>query len=308
MNFIDIASWQKGIDLAALFAQNPLDGVVIKATEGTGYVNSEYAAWVMWLTDNKKPFGVYHYLDTADPAKQAEHFYNTVKAYIGKCVPCADYEADALSKGTAFLKKFLDRFYALSGVKCMIYCSLSVVQSQDFTSLTDHPLWIAQYADMNPVYGFVDTPWQKGSVSPFAKYWMQQYTSCGLLKGWGGKKYSYDENGKMYETITGKLDFDKFWGTAEDWTALGKGNAPQAEPSAPSAAYKKTDPAIVLRTLKNEFGIGTNRTVALRELGYDPADVQKTINRLYVTAGKVKKDIGGDMSYLNSILWIVRSI
>ena len=293
LNFIDIASWQAGIDLAALFAQNPLDGVIIKATQGTGYVNSEFAAWVKWLTDNKKPFGVYHYLDTADPEKQAEHFYNTVKAYIGRCVLCADYEAEALSKGTAWFKKFLDRFLALSGVKCMIYCSLSVVQEQNFTALTDHPLWIAQYADMNPVQGFVDTPWQKGSVSPFAKYWMQQYTSCGRLNGWSGN-----------------LDFDKFWGTAEDWTALcGKAAAaPTAPKPAPSASYKKTDPAIVLRTLKNEFGIGTARTVALRELGYDPQDVQKTINRLYVTAGKVKKDIGNDMSYLNSILWIVRSM
>ena len=294
MNFIDIASWQAGIDLTALFAQNPLDGVVIKATQGTGYVNPEYAAWVQWLTDNKKLFGVYHYLDTADPEKQAQHFYSAVKSCIGKCVPCADYEAEALSKGTAFLKKFLDKFRELSGVRCMIYCSLSVVQEQNFTALTDYPLWIAQYADMATVNGFVENPWQRGSVSPFSKYWMQQYTSCGRLNGWGGN-----------------LDFDKFCGTAQDWTALcGKAatTAPDTPKPTPSASFKKADPTIVLRTLKNEFGIGTARTIALRELGYDPTDVQKTINRLYAEAGKVKKDIGSDMSYLNSILWIVRSM
>ena len=45
----------------------------------------------------------------------------------------------------------------------------------------------------------------------------------------------------------------------------------------------------------------------LRELGYDPDDVQRTINRLYVEAAKAKTAIGNDMSYLNSILWIMKS-
>ncbi len=39
LNFIDISSWQAGLDLAAVFAQNPLDGVIVKATEKINYVN-----------------------------------------------------------------------------------------------------------------------------------------------------------------------------------------------------------------------------------------------------------------------------
>ena len=34
MNAIDISSWQKGIDLAALYEKNSLNVVVCKATEG----------------------------------------------------------------------------------------------------------------------------------------------------------------------------------------------------------------------------------------------------------------------------------
>ena len=292
MNFIDIASWQKGIDLASVFRQNDLDGVIIKATQGLTYVNSEYAAWVKWLTENSKPFGVYHYCNGQDAAGEAAHFYETVKPYIGRCVPAADYEGDALRSGTGWLKKFLDKFYDLSGVKCLVYCSQSVTQEQDFTAIAGdgYKLWVAQYADMNPVNGFLAHPWQKGSVKPFDGYVMQQYASCGRLKGWSGN-----------------LDFDLFNGTVEDWDKLCAKSSAHETPATPPASLKPADPSIVLRTLKNEFGIGTERVIKLRELGYDPASVQKKINLLYVIGGKVKQDIGNETAYWNSILWIARS-
>ena len=245
-----------------------------------------------WLTDHDKPFGVYHYCNGQDAAGEATHFYNTVKPVIGKAVPIADYEGDALRSGTAWLKKFLDKFRELSGVKPMIYCSLSVIHEQDFSALTDHPLWVAQYADMATVYGFVDKPWQKGSVAPFASYAMHQYTSCGRLNGWGGN-----------------LDFDKFYGSYALWLEMARGEAdpvPKPTPK-PTPLYKPVDPSIVLAVLKNEYGIGTERVVKLREAGYDPAAVQTKINQLYAVAGKVRNDIGDNMSYINSILWIARS-
>lgn len=113
----------------------------------------------------------------------------------------------------------------------------------------------------------------------------------------------------------GSLDFDKFYGTVEDWNALASKNAtptptpdPTPTPSpSPTPLLKPADPGIVLRTLKNEFGVGTERIMNLREAGYDPDSVQRTINRLYVEAGRAKAAIGDDMSYLNSILWIMKS-
>lgn len=295
MNIIDIASWQHGIDLATLFKTNPLDGVVVKATQGVSYVNPDFAGWVKWLEDHDKPFGMYHYCDGGNAEAEAEHFYRTVKAYIGKGIPVADYEGQALLKGTAWLKRFLDRFYALSGVRAMIYCSLSVVREQPFYDLTDHPLWIAQYADMNPVYGFVDKPWQKGSVTPFDSYVMHQYTSCGRLNG-------YNSN----------LDFDKFYGSYALWLELARGEAdpstaPTPTPTPAPSTLKPAGPSVVLDVLKNKYGIGQDRVNALRQAGYDPADVQTTINRIYGIANKVKQDIGNDMKYLNAILWIARS-
>lgn len=289
MNLIDIASWQAGIDLEALFRENPLDGVIIKATQGLTYVNTEYAAWVKWLTEHDKPVGVYHYANGQDADGEARHFFDVVKPVIGKAVPILDYEAEALSKGTGWVQRFVEKFRELSGVTCMIYCSLSVVQEQDWSALADCPLWIAQYADMCTVYGFLEKPWQKGSVSPFPKYRMHQYTGCGRLIGWDGK-----------------LDLDLFYGTVEDWAELAGGGKDEPRPE-PSPGDKGADPCVVLAVLQNRYGIGAERVGKLREEGYDPDAVQKKINQLYGIAGKLKEDIGNEMDYINSILWIMRS-
>lgn len=293
MNLIDISSWQRGIDLPSLFRRNPtLDGVIVKATQGTGYVNPCYAEWVKWLADNDKPFGVYHYCTTEEPEAEAEHFYKTVKPYIGKCVPCADYEDPATSKGTAWLKRFLDRFYALSGVRCMIYCSLSVVQTQQFDFLTAYPLWIAQYADMQTVNGFLDKPWQQGSVAPFNSYVMHQYTSCGRLNGYSGN-----------------LDFNKFSGSYSAWVSLCKGEGkptPEPAPAPTPATLKPADPLVVSEVLMGHYGTGAERTQKLKADCYDPDDVQRKINELYAIAQSCHRYAKGNMDYILSIVKIMR--
>ena len=288
MNFIDISNWQNGIDLASVFAQNALDGVIVKATQGTGYTNPKFKEWADWLNTNGKPFGVYHYLDGLDAVAEARYFYDTVRPYIGKCVPCADYEEHAaMQKGTAWLKLFLDEFLRLSGVRCLVYCSQSVTQSQNFNDIArgGYRLWMAQYADYSPVYGFLETPWHNGSVAPFNGYVMQQYTSCGVLKGW-----------------TAYLDFDKFFGNANDWKALcGEHEAPQE--------LKGADPVVVTDVLLGYYGNGEEaRYAALRADGYDPQKVQDKINELYGIAGKIRPVIGDDMDYINSIVKIARTI
>lgn len=282
MNFIDISGWQKGIDLSILFAQNNLDGVIVKATEGTQYVNPQYVGWAAWLSENGKPFGLYHYCQGADAEAEAKHFFDNVKPYIGKAVMCADYESPATAQGTAWLKRFLDAFHALSGVRCMIYCSISIVQTQLFSGLADYPLWIAQYADMSPVYGFLETPWQKGGVSPFSRYVMHQYTSCGRLNGWSGN-----------------LDFDKFYGTEEDWKAM-SGNEKSEN------TRKPVDPVVIGEILAGGYGNGTERAGRLYAAGYDAADVQNKVNELYAIALSCKKTILGNEEYLNSIFKLIR--
>lgn len=287
MNLIDIASWQRGIDLQSLFANNPLHGVIVKVTQGVTYINPDYSEWAKWLNDHDKPFGLYHYCDGAEADREATFFFNTIRPYIGKAIPVADYEGEALSKGTAWLKRFLDTFYELSGIRAMIYCSISVIREQNFAALTEHPLWIAQYADMNTVNGFLDHPWQSGSVSPFSSYVMHQYTSCGRLKGYSGN-----------------LDFDQFTGSYSSWLELARGGNSAPQPT--HGTLKPADPVVVSEVLAGRYGIGADRVARLKADGYDPENVQDKVNELYGIGQSCKKYIKGNEAYMNSIMKIVR--
>ena len=292
MNVIDISNWQNGIDLAVMFRENPLDGVIIKATEATGYVNPNFKTWAEWLDSNGKLWGAYHFCYGADAIAEAKYFHSVTKHYIGKFIPVADYEGDALKRGTDWLKEFLDEYTRLSKVKPLVYCSQSVTQDQNFKDIAKagYGLWVAQYADYSPVYGFVDKPWHNGSVAPFNGYHMQQYTSCGVLKGW-----------RSY------LDLDKFYGTKEDWLALcGTGGGQEVTP--PSQDAKPVDPTIIVEVLANRYGTGDKRREALLKAGYDPDAVQKKINELYGVAVACEPFCRGNKAYLNSIVRIIRKL
>lgn len=217
LNFIDIASYQADINLPSVFAQNPLDGVIVKATEGLGYVNPYCDRWVQWLIQNDKPWGFYHYLNGHDPVAEAKRFVKDTINYFNDGVPAADYEGAIVSAyGTYYLKRFVETVYAETGVKPLIYCNLSTIQGDvnGFRSLAENGylLWLAQYASNTPM-GFQPHPWQKGSYEPFKKITAHQYSSCGRLSGYPGN-----------------LDLDIFYGDVEDWYQIAGKNGAQPKP------------------------------------------------------------------------------
>ena len=293
MNMIDISSWQKGLDLGALFgADNRLDGVIVKLTEGADYVNPEANAWITWLTLHKKPFGTYHFLSTAGAKTEARHYAEELKKWPGG-VPAIDYEATALTKGTGYLLECLEEVYRLTGVKPLVYCSQSVTRTQDFSAIAaaGYRLWVAQYADMKEVHGFIGTPWQQGSVAPFDGYVMHQYTSCGRLTGWSRN-----------------LDFDQFRGGLEEWAALAAGDVTKPEPTPAPSEPKGPEPDLISEILHGKWGNGTERAANLAAAGYDAEAVQKKVNELYAIALTCKKKLAGNEEYLNSVCWIVRAL
>lgn len=290
MNFIDIASHQQGISLGELFAQNAeLDGVIVKVSQGTGYVNPYAREWLDWLTASGKPAGTYHYLDLMGAEEEARHYVESVRPWLGKAALAVDYEGETLKKGTGYLKACLDEVYRLTGIRPMVYCSQSsALEAQNFSVIAaaGYKLWVAQYADYYPVHGFLEKPWYRGSPAPFAEYTMRQYTSCGRLAGWGKN-----------------LDFDLFYGGEENWKALaGAGESPAPTPSEP----KGPDPQVITDILDGKYGTGQERVQKLTAAGYNAEAVQKKINELYAVAAKVRPLVQNNMDYLNSIIKIVR--
>lgn len=214
-----------------MFDKNPdLDAVIVKATEGTGYVNSLCDKWVQWLIKNDKPWGFYHYLTgtKSSGAEEAQYFYKHCANYFGHGIPVADIEGPAVNRGPTYLKQFLDEVYRLSGVRAMVYASLSVIQSWSYGSdsivVAGHKLWLAQYASATAkVYGFKKSPWQSGTVAPWPSITAHQYSDHGRLNG-----YSND------------LDLDIFYGTKDDWCNIAKSSSvkpTEPEPSEPIVIY-----------------------------------------------------------------------
>lgn len=65
----DIASYQAGLVPAQL--KPDIAALIIKCTQGTNYVNPDYAAWLDEAGAAGLPVGAYHYVDDTDPATQA---------------------------------------------------------------------------------------------------------------------------------------------------------------------------------------------------------------------------------------------
>lgn len=290
MNVIDISNWQFGINLADVFAQNPLDAVIVKSTGGVSYVNPSCDGWVQWLIEHGKPFGFYHFLNDdgkgSSGAAEAAYFVNNTRNYFGKGIPFADYEGNALQKGTKYLKEFLDGVLELTGIRPIVYCSLSVISSQDFSEIAaaGYKLWVAQYATNNPVYGFQENPWQSGSVAPFNGFIMQQYSGNGRLKG-----------------CDNALDLDKFFGSYALWLELARGD----DSTPPSEDLKPADPVVISDILHGKYSAGSERRSLLREAGYDYESCQDMVNALYATALSCRKYVKPYEDYMNSIVYIL---
>lgn len=175
---IDISSWQT-VD-AALLGD---DFTIVKATQGTNYVSKSCEAQYQRAKAAGKLLGVYHYAAGGDPTAEANFFVNNIKGYIGEAVLVLDWESGQnarFGEHASWCKVFLDRVKELTGVRPMIYMSASVVNSQNWSSISgEYGLWIAGYPNRfnvtNPAKPTVgDMPYGIGSW----KFWaIWQYTS-----------------------------------------------------------------------------------------------------------------------------------
>ena len=203
LNGIDIASWQAGLDPALVDA----DFVIVKSTEGTWYTNPYFRKWADATLASGKLLGTYHFASVGDAVKQADYFVQTVGDYVGKCALFLDWEADAISQGPAWAKKFMNRVYKKTGVRPLIYMSKSVCRNYDWSSVAPtYGLWVAQYAYkyQDKGTGYLSEPWTDDSgYGAWAAPTIYQYTSKGYISG-------YSKN----------LDLNLFYGDVSAWKAL----------------------------------------------------------------------------------------
>lgn len=207
LNGIDISSYQAGIDLSKV----TLDFCVVKATQGTTYVNPDFARAMKQLIDNNKLMGIYHYANGSGATAEADHFISKVRPYLSyNPVLALDWEGEQNAKfgkdDVAYCKTFLDRVYAKTGIKPVIYMSKGITRKYNWTSVVNagYKLWCAQYASNNTT-GYRTNPWTDSySFGAWGKPVIYQYSSKGKLDNWNGN-----------------LDLDLFYGSEVDWKSLG---------------------------------------------------------------------------------------
>lgn len=214
MNGIDISSWQRGIDLAAV----PCEFVIVKATEGTSYLNPYCGENLRQAEGLGKKLGVYHFAGGGNPDAEAEYFAANVKNCIGKAILVLDWEIQDAPNGTEWAKRWLDRVYEITRVKPIIYMSNYLVNHLNWSAVSSagYRLWNAYYYNYGTPMGYnPDAPLPE-HLGAWGTALLYQYTSEGRLDGYNGN-----------------LDLDVFYGDPGDWDAYTRVDgrpAPEPEP------------------------------------------------------------------------------
>ena len=209
LNGIDVASYQWDISPSKLVTT---EFVIIKATQGTWYVNPYFAKQYREAKAAGKLLGVYHYFE-GGPIKEADFFVRTVGERIGECIIALDHEGDdnsifGKSAEVDYVNKFCEEVYRLTRVRPLIYMSKGVTRRWDWSKVsTKYRLWCAQYAS-NSLTGYKTDPWtDKYGFGSWSGDTIRQYTSHGRIRG-------YSKN----------LDLDLAYLTKKEWKALAMGD------------------------------------------------------------------------------------
>ena len=156
MDFVDISSWNPGLTVADFtkMKQHGVNGVIVKVTEGTYYVNPYAAAQVKNARAAGMQIGVYHYAKFNNPTtavSEANYFANEVAA-LGlpkSTVLVDDLEDNATKAGnvTANAQAFKNRLNSLGYTKQMLYTysSYATQMNVDLASFGNRNIWMAGY-------------------------------------------------------------------------------------------------------------------------------------------------------------------
>lgn len=182
---LDVSHYQGTMNWATALAQG-ITHTFIKATQGSGYTDPQFAT--NWSGANAQGIqrGSYHYFENAtDPIAQANH-YVAVATSAGELGYAVDCEDETALLDPTNLKSFLDRVETLTGQKCTIYTRASwwnrYVGFQAWAS--QYPLWVAHWNAATPT---LPVGWD------FYTYW--QFSSLG--------------NGATYGASSAFVDLDK---------------------------------------------------------------------------------------------------
>ena len=185
---IDVSHWQGEIDWDKVAASKAF--AIIKASEGTGFVDKRFSANRANAKRAGMAVGAYHYFRPGwDTQAQAQHFFDTVGTLIaGDMIPWLDVEDSRKQvngptiEPKQVVKEIAETLVALDklfGVKVGVYTGVWYWNQLPITWKMDRPLWVATwYKDQKPGNPILPNGW--------SDYAIHQYTSRGKVAGISG--------------------------------------------------------------------------------------------------------------------------
>lgn len=155
------------------------DIAMIKATQGTGYVNPWCNTDWQAAKNAGKLLGLYHYAGGGDAVREADYFIENIKNYVGQAVLALDWESNqnAAWGVNNWCRRFVDRVHELTGVWPLIYVSQSAI-GQVANCADTCGLWVARYAYNQPLSW--DYKGANFSVAPWKTFTIHQFTGTDM--------------------------------------------------------------------------------------------------------------------------------
>lgn len=267
------------------------DFVIVKATQGTGYVTPHFTDIVARVANDGKLLGFYHYAGGGDAKAEAEHFWSVVNPYNRLGIPVLDFEQ--YQNMSAWNDEdwpfaFVQRYHELSGVWPMVY--VSAANRHKVAECAEHcALWVAGYPRSNI------TTWEdlifKYKINPWKTWTVWQFTSAGGLdRNWGNltreawARIAQGDGAVSNGTINPNSIADLLEGILMGAYGTGDerrerlGISYAALQSEINAIYSDDDVALAYRTLAGMYGTGTQRKLILGDR-FD--DVQEIVNEIF---------------------------
>jgi len=217
---IDVSHHNGQVDWPAVYKAGARFAL-IKATEGTSYVDGQLRTNLLAARQAGLYVGLYHYFQPGEqPVAQANHLLQTVqritrlepatRAFRNLLVPFLDLEeAGGLSRDRLVNSalSFIKRVRAVLGRGCVVYTYPAFITehlagAKNAQWLGGYPLWIASYTKSRQARGKPRIP---AGVWPPDVWSFWQYTDHGTWPGVPGE---------------GSVDLDVFWGGVQEIEGL----------------------------------------------------------------------------------------
>lgn len=155
---VDISHYQTVSQNFSITAAGGIAAVILKATQGTGFIDPTFLPRVAEARAAGLLVGAYHFLDGSNPAQQVANFLTIAKSEGGVDWLAVDWEPYPSSQASVIgAAQAVASIQAATGSWPILY-TIRYMLSAPNTTLSRCPLWLAEYGS-NPVCPLGWTEW-----------------------------------------------------------------------------------------------------------------------------------------------------